>query len=53
MATFLELPRELRDKILSLVLSHHEEAPQDVSDPSGRAEFDDTPFRGFRRGCIK
>lgn len=38
MVTFLELPRELRDKIISLVLSHHEDAPKDVSDPTtGRA----------------
>jgi hypothetical protein len=43
MAGFLDLPRELRDKILDLVLSHHAEAPTDVSDASGRAEFDDVP----------
>jgi hypothetical protein len=50
MPTLLELPRELRDKILSLVLSQHEEAPQDVLDPSGRAEFDDikcNPCRSY------
>lgn len=44
MVTFLELPREIRDKVLSLVLSHHEDAPTDVSDASGRAEFDDIRF---------
>jgi hypothetical protein len=45
MVTFLELPRELRDKIISLVLSHHEDAPKDVSDPTGRAELDDIRLR--------
>lgn len=45
MVTFLELPRELRDKIISLILSHHEDAPKDVSDPTGRAEFDDIHFK--------
>lgn len=44
MPTLLELPRELRDKILSLVLSHHTPAPQDISDTSNRAEFGDVSF---------
>jgi hypothetical protein len=48
MPTFVELPRELVAKILSLVLSTYEEAPQDVSDPSGRAEFDDLEFSSWR-----
>jgi hypothetical protein len=49
MVTFLEMPREIRDKVLSLVLSHHEDAPTDVSDASGRAEFDDIRFfRGIK-----
>jgi hypothetical protein len=45
MVTILELPRELRDKIITLVLSHHDDAPKDVSDPTGRADFDDIYFQ--------
>jgi hypothetical protein len=45
MVTFLELPRELRDKIINLILSRHEDAPKYVSDPTGRAEFDDIHFK--------
>jgi len=50
MVEFLELPRELRDKILALVLSHHDEAPADVSDASGRAELIDVRFRAWGLG---
>jgi hypothetical protein len=52
MVTFLELPRELRDKILGFVLSHHEDAPTDISDESGRAELEDVNFNAWRADAI-
>jgi len=50
MVGLLELPRELRDKILGLVLSHHDEPPTDISDTSGRAEFNDIHFKSWEGG---
>jgi hypothetical protein len=50
--TFLGLPRELRNKILTFVLLHQDEAPTDVSDASGRAELDDIDSLGSKRDYV-
>ena len=52
MVTFLGLPRELRNKILTFVLLHQDEAPTDVSDASGRAELDDIDSWGSKRDYV-
>jgi hypothetical protein len=41
MPTLLTIPRELRDKILSLIVSPYVPDPQDISDSSNRAILDD------------
>ncbi|PMD35982.1 hypothetical protein L207DRAFT_515719 [Hyaloscypha variabilis F] len=52
MGTFLGLPRELRNEILTFVLLHQDEAPTDVSDASGRAELDDIDSLGSKRDYV-
>jgi hypothetical protein len=41
MPHLLTIPRELRDKILNLIISSYISEPQDISDPSNRAILDD------------
>jgi len=44
MPTLLTIPRELRDKILSLIVSSYVPEPQDISDSSNRSTLDDFQY---------
>lgn len=47
MPSLLTIPRELRDKILNLIVSPFIPAPQTISDAGKRALLDDFPFCGY------
>lgn len=53
-ATLLNIPRELRDQILGLVVATHRAAPQDISlstpPPQARRELHDIEYKSWRRG---
>ncbi|KAE9377715.1 hypothetical protein N431DRAFT_434861 [Stipitochalara longipes BDJ] len=50
MPTLLTIPRELRDKIFTLIVSPYVPELQDISDPSNRATLDDYKYDKYFHG---